>query len=153
MTTPARSKLSNPDLFDIPPVDRPESRRGRTSARVHHYRNAPSESLHVGIEIRMRDTQEGAENFKRLREQVELMSDRRLHEAVLERAARRFLVQHAGAIVQAAARQRFVGRTVVEEDVIEVLDRAFGTGRADPGLIETHARSTPAPVEEPLPEL
>lgn len=127
MTQPARrSPHSNPDLFEAEPPPR---------TRRRDPREAPwSRSLTVGIEIRMRDTPQGAEAFKHFNDQLTLQIRKRLPEAVLERALRRFAVGHARAILDACSRQRFVGRTVVEEDLIEALDRAFRTGRADEGI-------------------
>lgn len=134
MSAPARSRLANPDLFERTPglyYDQPR----RDSALTPAGRIA-RRTLTVGIEIRMRDTPEGSEAFKHLRRLLAQLSERRLSEAVLERAMRRFCVSHTGILLEAASRQRFVGRSVVEEDMIEVLDRAFKTGRADQGLLE-----------------
>lgn len=129
--TAARSEFRNPDLFETEPVAPVRPRRAAS----------PWERANnVGIEIRMRDTPLGAEQFKGLLRQLEGICRRRLPEAVLERALRRFAVSHQHEIATAATRQRWRGRQVVEEDVIDVLERAFRTRRADPGLPPELAR-------------
>lgn len=146
--SPVRSRHSNPDLFAGPPPPPPPPALPRYDQRVRmngHRRSqrwAPEQT--VAIEVRMRDTEAGAMAFRHLTYQLQLASGRRLSEAVTERAMRRFICSHVSAVVAACAEQPFIGRQVVEEDLIEVFDRAFRTGRRP----RTHDELPPmAPID------
>lgn len=128
------SEMSVPDLFpeaDPQPSYRPalQTRRRRSQQREPWTR-----SENVGVEIRMRDTPLGAEQFRGQVSQLAAATEMRCYGATFERALRRFAFIHRQRILNAAMNQQWHHREMIEDDLIAVFDRAFRTERSVPGI-------------------
>lgn len=82
-------------------------------------------TMTVEIKLTVKETAAHALDFRTLAGELTTAMHRRVYEAVLTRAARRFLVAHRGAFLHAAAQYPQMGRELREEDWLTIMDSLY----------------------------